>query len=536
MHTRRSSWRNATPIAAMLLLPATDIGPAQEPDSGSAQLQPVRDSASVFCPVCGAQNRAGSRFCLKDGSPLPAIDPVRYAGGFLRAPETLSAGEIQETVRRATRSVVRVRVKAAAKLRYPVIERSTRLRGYKGRLESFDDEGRLAGSGFAVSPDGEIVTNAHVASPFGTQARLTVETQDGRSFPARVLGIDRASDLALLKIDSGSIPPLTWGDSDQVRLGEETWAIGNPLDLGISVTRGTISSMTRLRTGLQQVENFLHSDASITGGNSGGPLVDLLGRVVGVSNMGFHQAKGQGYSIPSKMARLVMERLRQRGTYERGFLGVQVRPVDAEALQRFTVKRATGSVVESVLAGSPAAGAGFNPGDVLFGINGREAAATYLLQEAVASVGPGVSLRMTLDRTGQVLELPVTTVARPEEPRIDPILDLARYLMVRVEEEPGGKGVTLRMTDEFSVARKYGLSDGCRLTSVLPAQDWPDTWIDLVDYKKLPGVVQVGGLDDLRRALGRAYLGGRFAAAIHCGEDQYPLTSVAFDESWAIVL
>src|SRR5262245_7630982 len=238
-------------------------------------------------------------------------------------------------MRRVSESVVRIRVRTKATYKYPVTywkdeEAQYFRRAMLGKLETSDSDARLAGSGFAISEGGEIVTNAHVASPDGQQADLVVETHDGRSFPARLVGADAASDLALLKIDTDSIPPLEWGDSTKVRVGQETWAIGNPLDIGISITRGTMSGISGTRVGVNQVEALLHSDAHITHGNSGGPLVDVFGRVLGVSDLGFSEAKGQGYSIPSLMARLVIDRLRKEGRYLRGFIGVQVRPIDSE--------------------------------------------------------------------------------------------------------------------------------------------------------------------------------------------------------------
>src|SRR5262249_41719279 len=136
-----------------------------------------------------------------------------------------------------------------------------------GKMETSDADARLAGSGFVIGTGHEIVTNAHVARPDGMEADLTVETQDGKTFPAKIVGVDAASDLALLQIAPDALPPLAWGDSSSIHVGQETWAIGNPLDIGISIARGTMSGITGTRAGLNQVEAFLHSDAHITHGN-----------------------------------------------------------------------------------------------------------------------------------------------------------------------------------------------------------------------------------------------------------------------------
>ncbi len=524
-------------VLIMAVLPPAHRTTAQGDQEAPSTAAP--EAAPIFCPVCGASNRAGSRFCLKDGTPLPTLDPARYRPDFVRSPDTFSPQEIQQTMDRVADSVLRVRVKAKAGVKYPVAyerdEWDKELgRALVGKLETMDSETRLSGSGFVISPEGEIVTNAHVANPFGLGADLTVETRDGRSFAARVLGIDAASDLALLKVETRSLAPLAWGNSDELRIGEETWAIGNPLDIGLSTTRGTISGIGGMRMGLNQVEAFLHSDAYITHGNSGGPLVDVFGRVIGVSDMVFSEAKGQGYSIPARMARLVIDRLRQRGRYERGFLGLHVRPVDTESIDKFGLKRTAGVVVDSVLRGSPAEVAGFRPGDVVFGVNGRQATATYVLQEAVSSVGPGVALALTLDRGGTVLDLRVKTALRPDEPRIDPILDMQRYLMLHFEEDPRTKQVVVRNPGKWT--RASGLRDGAHIKSVLPAQDWPDEPITLDYYKRKSRKVPVNGLEDFRSALARSHLGGRVGATFEVDTPGAPIASVAFDEIWPIIL
>ncbi len=492
-------------------------------------------SEGVYCPVCGTRNRVGSGFCLKDGSPLPALDPARVVPVFTRDPATYSPEEIQEAVHRASRAVVRVRIKTTSTLKYPVVFQPEKELISIGQLESVEGASRLIGSGFTVG-QGEIVTNAHVATPFGVPAQVTVDAQDGRSLPARLRGVDLASDLALLQVDTASLPQLEWGSSDRLQLGDETWAIGDPLDLGLSVTRGTISTKARMRTGLNQVEAFVHSDAFITHGNSGGPLVDVLGRVVGVSDMGFIEDRGQGYSIPSDMARLVVDRLRSAGKYERGFLGLHVRQVDTDNVKKYGLKRTTGVVVESVLKGAPAEAAGFRPGDVLFGINGRQAISSYLLQEAVSSVGPKASIVIILDRAGQVIELKLTTALRPVEPRIDPLLDLQSYMMVRFEEDPKHHGVVIRVPDSYSPAPRFGFNDGDIVDSMLAAQDWPDEPITFEYYKKKAHSASVSSLSELRSALGRMYMGGRVGVAFQIKRSLHPIAAVAYDEIWPIIL
>ncbi len=509
------------------------------PADASPPTAPTASSTPVYCPVCGAQNRSGSRFCMKDGTPLPAVEPGRRSVGFVRAPGTYSPEEVQQVIARVSQSVVRIKVRTTSVHKYPVTywkdeEAEYFHRAMLGKIETSDSDTRYAGSGFVISATGEIVTNAHVAMPDGLKADLTIETEDARSFPARLIGADPASDLALLSIDSDAIPPIAWGDSGAIKVGQEAWAIGNPLDIGISIARGTISGITGTRIGLNQVESFIHSDAHITHGNSGGPLVDVFGHVLGVSDIVFSTAKGQGYSIPSVMARLVVDRLRRNGSYDRGYLGLQVRPVDSDAIGKFGLVRTDGAVVESVIPGTPAQAAGFQPGDVLYGINGRQAPSSYLIQESVSSVGPSAAITIMVNRRGQELQVRATTGLRPVSPRIDPLWDLQKYSRIRFEEDKSKGLVFIR--DPNRSHRAPGLYEGHVVKSVLPALDWPEEPITLNYYKTRSKHVPIRSLEDLRSALRRAYLGGRMAVTFEIDYPTSPIASVAFDELWSIIL
>lgn len=540
MSCEPSQRRHPRQLASLVLASALSVSFLPAVGSDDPQAPPSAGASEYrYCPVCGAQNRAGNRFCLKDGTALPPVDPGRRTSGFVRSPGTYSPEEIQQVMQRVSESVVRIRARITTTYKRPTVywkdeEAEYFGRALLGKIETSDSDARLSGSGFVISADGEIVTNAHVASPDGMKAELTVETLDGRSFPARLMGVDAASDLALLKIDDGSIPPLAWGDSSAIRVGQEAWSLGNPRDIGISIARGTMSGITGTRVGVNQVESFIHSDAHITHGNSGGPLVDVHGEVLGVSDITFSESKGQGYSIPSRMARLVIERLRRDGRYERGFIGLHVRPVDSENTSKFGLTRTEGSVVESVLPATPAQRAGLQPGDVLYGINGRHAVSSYLLQEAVSSVGPGSPIRLMVDRRGQTLEVQVTTTLRPEAPRVDPLQDLQNYLRVRFEEDTKKRQVTIK--DPHRSRRAPGLYDGSRVKSVLPAKDWPEEPVTHSYYKTRAKPIPIDSLDDLRSTLRRAYLGGRVAVTFEIDNPSSPIASVAFDEVWPIIL
>ena len=513
-------------LAALFLLLAPSREAAQEAPAPAPAVAP----SFLYCPVCGHQNKGTSRFCVRDGSRLPSLSPQRYMRGFVRATETFTTEEIQAAIHQALRSVVRIQAKVKQDLRTPDQDEDEH-----GYLRIVKDEGRLSGSGFAIDVDGSIVTNAHVAAPDGQTAELNVETSSGEGYPAKLVGVDEASDLAVLRIEAGKVPPLSWADSEKALLGEEAWALGNPLDIGLSMTRGNIASLVRARVGMNQVENFLHSDAFFTHGNSGGPLVNAQGLVLGVNDMGYDAFKSQGYSIPSRMARLVVERIQKDGAYRRGFVGLQVRPVDAESLRKYSLKHTRGLVVESVLKGTPAEGAGFHVGDLLFGINGRGAAEMYLLQEAVSSVGPEAALTFNVERAGAEMTLSVKTATRPASPRIDPVKDLERYLQVEFVEDPKKDRVDVRISNSFSIAGSYHLMDNERVLDVLPAQDWREQSLSPEVFRAL-SPRPVKSLADLRGALARMYLGGRIGVALNLKAQQQRVVSIVIEENWAVIV
>src|SRR5256714_12050051 len=230
------------------------------------------------------------------------------------------------------------------------------------------------GSGVVISPDGYIVTNHHVVD--GAQ-EITVELTDRRSCPAKVVGTDPPSDLAVLKIDAKDLPVLTLGDSDTVRVGDIVLAIGNPLGIGQSVTSGIISAKGR-RTGLSDgsFEDFLQTDAAINRGNSGGALVNLNGELIGINSQILSGGAGGGhigiaFSIPSNMAKSVMEQLLKDGKVHRGMLGIGIQNLTDELAERFNAKDKSGVLVNSVRSGSAADKAGIKRDDIITAINGE---------------------------------------------------------------------------------------------------------------------------------------------------------------------
>ena len=265
------------------------------------------------------------------------------------------------------------------------------------------------GSGVVISPDGYIVTNQHVVD--GAQ-EITVELTDRRSFPAKVVGADQPSDLAVLKIDARDLPVLTLGDSDKVRVGDIVLAVGNPLGVGQTVTAGIISAKGR-RTGLSDgsFEDFLQTDAPINQGNSGGALVNTSGELVGINSQILSPSGGNigiGFAIPSNMARTVTEQLINKGRVRRGQLGVYVQAVTEDIAQGLGLKEARGVVVSSVQKGSAAERAGVKSGDVITAFNGNAVNDANELRNLVAATQPGSDATLTVVRDGREQQLKVT--------------------------------------------------------------------------------------------------------------------------------
>ncbi|MBL8835332.1 MAG: DegQ family serine endoprotease [Alphaproteobacteria bacterium] len=270
------------------------------------------------------------------------------------------------------------------------------------------------GSGFIIDASGYVVTNNHVVE---NADRITVTLEDGSAFRATVRGRDPQTDLALLKIDAGRpLPYVAFGDSAQARVGEWVVAVGSPFGLGNSVTAGIVSALGRdIHAG--PYDDFIQVDAPINRGNSGGPLFDQAGNVIGVNTAIYSPNGGSvgiGFAIPAATASRVVAQLRDTGRVERGWLGVAMQPLTEDLSKAMRRGGATdGIVVSDVQPDSPAARAGLQQGDVVTAVNGAPVRAPRDLARAVADTRPGQALRLTVSRDGQERQLAATIAANP---------------------------------------------------------------------------------------------------------------------------
>lgn len=270
---------------------------------------------------------------------------------------------------------------------------------------------RGLGSGVVVDANGTILTNFHVVE--GAD-KITIAMSDNKTYEAKVVGLDQPSDLAVLKIEAENLPFLTLGDSDAVRVGDIVLAIGNPLGIGQTVTAGIISAKGR-RTGLSDgsYEDFLQTDAPINRGNSGGALVNLNGELIGINSQILSGGPsggsiGIGFSIPSNMAKSVMDQLIKDGRVRRGLLGVVIQNISDDTAQALELTAKNGAIVSSVQSGGPADRAGVKRGDIITAINGEKVDDSNVLRNKIAATTPGTEVKLTISREGREQELTAT--------------------------------------------------------------------------------------------------------------------------------
>ena len=343
-------------------------------------------------------------------------------------------------------------------------------------------EGGL-GSGVVIRADGYVLTNHHVVAD---AERVHVDLPDGRSLPATLVGSDPASDLAVLRVTAANLPTVPFGDSDHVNVGDVVLAFGNPLGIGQTVTMGIVSAKGRATgVGDGSYEDFLQTDAPINRGNSGGALVDVEGRLVGINAQIVSPSGGNiglGFAIPSTMARAVADQLIESGVVHRAKLGVTAQTLSPDLAASVGLKEARGALVSDVEAGSPAAAAGLKQGDVIVALDGRPITDANALRNTVAGSRPESTVRIDVLRDGRREQVSATLAARetPATARVrrgegggaaEPSFGLSvEPLTPALAREAGVpealRGVVVRDVQEDGVAAAAGVQPGDVITRV----------------------------------------------------------------------
>ncbi|WP_414470946.1 Do family serine endopeptidase [Microvirga sp. M2] len=326
--------------------------------------------------------------------------------------------------------------------------------------------GQVLGSGFFISADGYVVTNNHVVEHAGS---VQVTTDDGRTLPAKVIGTDPKTDLALLKVTEGGNFPFVHLATSEPRVGDWVVAIGNPFGLGGTVTAGIVSARGR-DIGESQYDDFLQIDAPINKGNSGGPTFNLAGEVVGVNTAIYSPSGGSvglAFAIPSDTVQSIVAQLEKDGKVIRGYLGVQIQPLTKDLAEGLGLSSDKGALIDRAEDGTPAADAGLKAGDVITAVNGEAIANARELSRKIAALTPGTSVQLTYLRQGRAQTSNVRLGSVPDEktasaqtqPESGPQLGL-RLAPASSVPGAGDEGVAVLNVDPSSAAAAKGVQEG----------------------------------------------------------------------------
>jgi serine protease Do/serine protease DegQ len=388
--------------------------------------------------LVAAQPKARSAPAVRPSPPAVRIDASPLEAGTEPA-RLRSYADVIEPAQKAVVSVYSTRIVREQMAINPLF------RQYFGDLPERESRQEGLGSGVIVSPDGYILTNNHVIE--GAD-ELKVTLADDRDFPARIVGTDPKTDVAVLKIEAEGLPVLTLADSDRVRVGDIAFAVGNPLGVGQTVTMGIVSAKGRSRLGLLErvsgYEDFIQTDAAINMGNSGGALIDARGRLIGVNSAIISPSRGNigiGFAIPVNLARFIMNSLVETGAVARGYLGVTSDTLTAELAEQLGLARGTrGVIITEIDAASPAEAAGLRRADVIVALNGQNVLTWEDLRVLVAQSLPDSKVSLKVLRDGK---------ARSVDVELGRVIDNPDELVAGVEAAP--------LTPE--VRRRLGLND-----------------------------------------------------------------------------
>jgi serine protease Do len=334
-----------------------------------------------------------------------------------------------------------------------------------------DRRERSLGSGVIADPNGYIITNNHVVSKAD---EIKVLLGDKRELKAKVVGTDPKTDIAVIKVETQTLPTIPWADSDKLQVGEYVLAIGNPFGLNQTVTMGIVSAVGRANVGIAEYEDFIQTDAAINPGNSGGALVNVRGELIGINTAIFSQSGGYmgiGFAVPSNMVRSVMEQLVKGGKVVRGYLGVSIQELNQELAKQFGTSEMKGVLVTDVLADSPAKRAKLERGDVIMEYDGHAVLNPTQFRNLVAQTAVGKKIHIKLLRNGKEREMEIQIAEQP--------VNMARP-GAEPEEEAHGEGafagvevrdVSSDLARRFSLPRDRGGVLVVRIADGSPAED-----------------------------------------------------------------
>ncbi|MDB5935680.1 MAG: 2-alkenal reductase [Massilia sp.] len=330
----------------------------------------------------------------------------------LQGPAGPAPGSYRDAAGRAMPAVVNILTSKALRQNHPLL-RDPFFRKFFGDRMPRDEQQSSLGSGVIVSPDGYILTNNHVVE---AADEIEVVLADGRKAPAKVVGTDPETDLAVIRIAARNLPVIVLGHAEQARVGDVVLAIGNPFGVGQTVTMGIISAVGRNNLHINQFENFIQTDAAINFGNSGGALIDASGNLIGINSAIYSQTGGSvgiGFAIPVSTAKTVMEQIIKTGQVVRGWIGIESQDITPELADSFGLARQSGAIIAGVVRDGPADRAGIRPGDILLTVAGKPVANTNDMLTLIAQLAPGAKAQLTVMRKNREARLDVTVGKRP---------------------------------------------------------------------------------------------------------------------------
>lgn len=298
---------------------------------------------------------------------------------------------------------------------HPLLDDPVFRRFFGEQFESRPRRTSSLGSGVIVSPNGYILTNHHVVE---AADEVEVALVDGRKAKASIIGSDPETDLAVLKVKLQDLPAITFGQSQQVKVGDVVLAVGNPFGVGQSVTMGIVSALSRSQVGINTFEDFIQTDAAVNPGNSGGALTDTSGNLIGINTAIYSRSGGSlgiGFAIPIHTAKQIMEQIIQSGSVIRGWLGVSMQDLTLELAESFGLEGSAGTLVASVLRDGPADKAGIKPGDILVAVEGKPIKNSSEMLNLVAALPPGETVTVTVIRGKQEKSIPIKVGIRPKQ-------------------------------------------------------------------------------------------------------------------------